>query len=88
MSIERPTPGRIVHYTLSEGEIRPAMVVACDRYGRAVLHVHLDPRDGWFDPHNNTIVTLSVFPSLTGDPVVGRWHWPKREQPEYIEWGE
>ena len=71
-----PTVGRIVHYKLRTGEVRPALVVNVLDSGRVSLRVFLDPeRDGADD-----LWCSSVTQSWSSEDIeVGCWQWPPRE---------
>ena len=71
----KPTIGRIVHYKLRTGEVRPALVVNVLGIGRVNLRVFLNPEhDGGDD-----LWCSSVKWSESIDFEVGTWHWPPRE---------
>jgi hypothetical protein len=87
---QKPSIGRIVHYTLPNGEIRPATIVRVwnTETGGVNLQVHLD---GTNDQHSDvearyksqvtaeeaqrgTAWRTSVLPA--SEPTPWRWHWP------------
>ena len=71
----KPTVGRIVHYKIRTGEVRPALVVNVLDSGRLSLRVFLDPvRDDAEDMWCSSV-------SEAQDQLfeVGTWRWPPRE---------
>lgn len=89
MSNQTPTVGRIVHYTLPNGVVRPAMIVQVWSPGTGCsnLHVHVD---GTNDLHHDsdgyrTHVTAEecargiawrTSVQCSDEPKPGYWHWP------------
>jgi hypothetical protein len=79
----KPTVGRIVHYTLpdgrSSGQVRPAIVVRTwdESYTSIQLQVFTDETNDGFV--GGIVWKTSVMQSANGEPELGRWHWPKRE---------
>lgn len=80
----KPTVGRIVHYTSSDGAVRPAMVVATNDDGTCNLQVF---RDGANDDRDPDLTDDALDAGLTwktsipeGEPGMrGKWTWPSRE---------
>ena len=71
----KPTVGRIVHYKVRTGEVRPALVVNILDSGQLSLRVFLDPvRDDADD-----LWCSSVVQSSTEQCQIGYWQWPPRE---------
>ena len=71
----KPTIGRIVHYKIRTGEVRPALVVNVLESGDVTLRVFLDlERDG-----AETIWCSSVPESKDSAFESDTWQWPPRE---------
>jgi hypothetical protein len=74
------TAGRIVHYVLSNGEHRAAMVTKAPPMGKEEVNLLLFPDDG--DLGNLTIrPSLDDLRNVPHDEkrVPGTWHWPALE---------
>lgn len=78
--------GRIVLYTLREGrssgEVRPAIVVRVwgSDHPSVQLQVFTDSdKNGQYNDGLPPVMwATSVEESTSGEPEMGRWHWPKR----------
>ncbi len=91
--MNKPTVGRIVHFTLKNGHVRPAIVVATWPDNDLLqLQVFLDGCNDGESRHSggDSGVTpeegkagvawrTSVHPSKSGSPEPGCWHWPSRD---------
>ena len=79
----KPTVGRIVHYKLRTGEVRPALVVNVLDSGRVCLRVFLDPeRDGSYGADTlwcSSVEFSGLFLKEKEEFVPGTWQWPPRE---------
>jgi hypothetical protein len=80
--------GRIVHFVLSPGEHRPAIVtrVVDKKIGLVNLNVLRDYEDAFWAPHlaggkpeeyGSSYTVANVYPSETSP--VRTWHWSERE---------
>jgi hypothetical protein len=87
----KPTVGRIVHYTLKNGHVRPAIVVATWPDNDLLqLQVFVDGHNdgesrygtdsGIFSVEGKAGLAwrTSVKQSQSGSPEPGCWHWPPR----------
>jgi len=68
----KPTLGRIVHYTLENGQQRPAIVTSADTEEIHLL-VFCDINDGALP------TAYKVGVPFSSTPKPGTWHWPERE---------
>jgi len=90
--IPKPTIGRIVHYTLKSGHVRPAIVVGVWPDNDLLqLQVFVDGANDGESRHSGGDSGIglaegkigiawrtSVHASKTGEPEPGCWHWPPR----------
>lgn len=85
MPEQKPTIGRMVHYKLKDGQVRPAVIVrvwgqcgdSCGSCGDCVNLVVF--ADGWNDsellPGAEGSCSVSVTSVTRGDEP-GQWNWP------------
>jgi hypothetical protein len=73
--------GRVVHYVVSPGEHRPAIVtrVVDKKIGLVNLNVLRDYEDitAFVEVNNGSYLVANVYPSETSP--VRTWRWPERE---------
>ena len=86
IDVQAPGVGRIVHFTIAEGETRPAVVITYDELGEgkwfSTVLVLLSPSDVPFAPDTRMYLTdLGCFVTINeinhGEQV-GQWRWPLR----------
>jgi hypothetical protein len=81
MEFKGLTIGRVVHYVVSPGEHRPAIVtrVVDKKIGLVNLNVLRDYEDitAFVGVNNGGYLVANVYPSET--LPVRTWHWPERE---------
>ncbi len=86
-----PTVGRIVHFVLTDGQVRPAIVVRVWSPEMVNLRVFLDGTndrdvagacnaDGW-------ATSVHYHEYAVGNYAPGTWFWPPREAPVMQEGG-
>jgi hypothetical protein len=80
MDSQKPTVGRIVHFTLDHGpnagQARPAMVVRVWNDTCVQLQVFMDgTNDG---PEYTSGLRWCTSVHHAAEPTAGRWHWPPR----------
>lgn len=87
---DTPTTGRIVHYTLKDGQVRPAMVLYPLLNDHVQLQVFVDgANDGENRRRTDSGISeeegkrglawrTTVSKSKSGSPEPGCWHWPPR----------
>jgi hypothetical protein len=68
---QKPSVGRIVHYRLNSGHVRPAIITSVREPGVVDLHV--------FDSRGPLVVGVeNVSQSLVELNPTGTWRWPPR----------
>jgi hypothetical protein len=87
MSEQQPSIGRIVHFVLSNGFHRPAVLsgIHPQRFDSPAshdveLHVFTRPGDPWDGGRTWQLMNYAHRAAFDerGDP--GTWHWPEREE--------